>query len=330
MGEVKISKAYCFELNKVVNTEQARAAFFSSDNTEYDKFNFYCYCCGIRYKAKNILTKQKINPSVHNKPHFAVYYTGDIHTDPLCEHLNDEKRSVKPSKGNNPSGSEEFYHSHFLSSPIKSGIISGLTGMAPDMMDKDIVKNAENETFEYNIEQTSIFEDIVTNYIKLKEVNKTGQHLLKIDDSFEKTTTYENVFLEWKKIAYYFIYDKSQDYFKYRIFHGKIHNNNFKDDGENWSFILDFNVDKIELNGKKIISRILFPTDVLNSNLPTKNFFESQRKKNYSLDKCYLVGTVPKLIEVENTNGIGTHHEVHFVVTNPNYIVITFKDSINL
>lgn len=324
MGQAKVVNAYCYELNKVVNTEQARAAFFSNDNTEYDKFNFYCFCCGVKYKTRNILTKQRIDLTKHNTPHFAMYKKGAKHTDPLCEHLNDIPKEIKPSKGSIPITAKEFYHSHFLTTPIQSGIIHGL-GEAPDMMEKEIVQKASAETIEYNVEQTSIFEDIVTNYLKLKQLNQTNDHKLKIDDSFEQKTTYENIFLEWKKIGYFYSFNKSENYFKYRIFYGKIRNKYLKDNSEDWNFIIDFDEDYFEINNIKVISRVIFPIELLNNNEPTKKFFDKQRENNYALDRCYIISTVPQLIEIDNSSSNGTHHEAHFVISDLNHIVLTFQ-----
>ena len=326
---VTIERAYCWEMQKIVTTYQARVAYFSKSN-EYDEFNFYCELCGIPLGDVNVTSRRVLNFKINRTPHFSLLKNQPIKQEHKsgCKFSKVSTLTTATGKSKKTSSpSEEFYYTHFLLNPLETGIVPKLS-TAPSFLTETFLETANVFVPTYSVEQTSILMDIVDCYQELKKLGKADKINLKIDDSALVDRTYAQTFKSFNYLLDYFD-RRNENVVKYRIYHGKVLNNSRikVQDETYWSFYIR-KVGKLEWNDKPLIFEIRLPLTLLDSNVQMKKLIEKELDKGHHIDECFIVNTKPSdPIQVPNKeNPEDYHYKVEIVVDNLDYIVFTFNE----
>lgn len=326
---VTIERAYCWEMQKIVTTYQARVAYFSKSN-EYDEFHFYCEICGIPLGDVNVTSRRVLDFKTNRIPHFRLIEDKKIKKDhrTSCKYSKISSLSTTPAKSKKTTPpSNEFYYTHFLLNPLDTGIAI-VTDPAPTSLSETFLATADVFVPTYLMEQTSVLMDIVDCYQELKKLGKADKVNLKIDDSTLIDRTYAQTFKSFNYLLDYF--DKrNENIIKYRIYYGKVLNDSRinEQDGTYWSFYIR-KVGKLVWNGKPLAIEVHLPLTLLDSNVQMKKLIEKELNEGHRIDQCFIVNTMPlDPIQVPNKeNPEDYHYEIKIVVENLDYIVFTFSE----
>lgn len=319
---VKISKAYCWEMQKIADAYQVRVAFFSNENT-YKEFHFYCMHCGLPLEGRLITTHRDLDLKKSRTPSFATW-KGRRHK-ATCPVDNPLSVQSENSVSRLPVFENDFYFTHLLLSSMNTGIVGNVPA-APDELEEDNLLNVDVLETNYTVYQTSIFKDIVDCYHEILSKNLQNIIKLKIEDSIYDTT-YLQVFKSIKNIGDYFT--KGENSIKYKIYYAEILNNKTKEeDVKSWSFYVKeplfwINEERVK---KSSLIKIVLPLNILTENIQMKKYIDMEQEKGKTLDKCYLVNSKPSFpVSISNKSGNGNHFESQIIISDMNHIVLTFK-----
>lgn len=311
---------YVLELMRIVTPAKARLAFISNLN-KCDEFHYYCKCCGVKLKGRNIV-KRKLEK--HNQQPSCADWPKVDHK-PFCQESS-EKQSTS-SKVNKPNSDNEYkpdktvFIPEYLTFEIPKFIIRS-TNDIPEEIDINILNNTpvDLQINELSLQNsTYLLKDVLIAYEWLRTQ--------KID--IEK---YPKVWLGSKEFPnryFYLVKPYSKIQYKDNIIYQGEFDIQFASVKEN-NFIF-YPIEKIEKRKIKYPSKICIPLEIchntdiedsinkiINNKKDTKN---TVQKVKFYITGHHLPETPQHAV---SKNGVH-YNEYMITITNPYLIVFIFN-----
>lgn len=307
---MKLEKAYCIELNKIVTPYEARYAFFDEGNV-HKKFHFRCLC-GTTVFAINI---DKPILYMRQCPHFR---TGSHlkHNLEKCDWGKAEivSRSEKKGRGSQKNFKDSPAPKELILNPPQMRITFSRAVDIQGLTDEEILEKIDaakkSEPSKVASFKTRFLEDVVDSFLLTTDAEKKALPL-KIN---AKTKTYYDFFKEIMSF-------KDEEGL---IYYGDIKPLKIYGQGSRKSYKIVF-LDKILHEGKKYQCSIYIRKETVDNyrlkNLFVQNIEELEKEQESAV--CYFVGTYPQIQKVHRPEGDFLTYQVE--LSNLDHLVIKFK-----